>query len=235
MKEHLAHVEMIRQVAASLGPLRERVVFLGGAATGFHITDTAASQIRPTKDVDMIIEVASRVEWHRLEKALRKLGFIQKPHKDDPICRWYIEDVTVDVMPTDEKILGFSNRWYIPAIKNSEWTKLSSEIEIRLVTAPYLLVTKIESFYGRGQGDYLASHDMEDIINLINGRPEILENIEHSDPDLKKYVATSFQEFIKEEAFKDAIPGHLLPDRPSQARLPLIISRMEKIIQLAES
>ncbi len=234
MKEHLAHVEMIRQVATSLGPLREKVVFLGGAATGFHITDTAASQIRPTKDVDMIIEVASRVEWHRLEESLRELGFIQKPHKDDPICRWYIEDATVDVMPTDEKILGFSNLWYIPAIKSSEWIELGSGLEIRLVTAPYLLVTKIESFYGRGQGDYLASHDMEDIINLINGRPEILEDIEHSNPDLKKYVAKSFQKFLKEEAFKDALPGHLLPDPSSQARLSLIISRMETMIQLAE-
>ena len=54
------------------------------------------------------------------------------------------------------------------------------------------------------------------------------------DPDLKKYVATSFQEFLKEEAFKDALPGHLLPDPSSQARLSLIISRMEMMIQLAE-
>ena len=75
---------------------------------------------------------------------------------------------------------------------------------------------------------------MEDIINLINGRPEILEDIRYSDPDLKKYIATSFQEFLKEGAFKDALPGHLLPDPASQARLSLIISRMEMMIQLAE-
>ena len=69
MKEHLAHVEMIRQVATSLGPLREKVVFLGGAATGFHITDTAASQIRPTKDVDRLSKLlrgSSGIAWKSL-------------------------------------------------------------------------------------------------------------------------------------------------------------------------
>jgi hypothetical protein len=72
---------MIKQVAERLGPLRPKVVFLGGSATGFHITDKAEPEIRATKDVDIIIEVASRVDFHRLEKALRDLGFFQKMQK----------------------------------------------------------------------------------------------------------------------------------------------------------
>ena len=85
MKQHSIHIEMIKQVAERLGPLRPKVVFLGGSATGFHITDQAEPEIRATKDVDIIAEVASRVDYHRLEMTLREMGFIQKIQKDDPI------------------------------------------------------------------------------------------------------------------------------------------------------
>jgi hypothetical protein len=34
---------MIKKIAESLGPLRSKVVFLGGSATGFHIIDNADS------------------------------------------------------------------------------------------------------------------------------------------------------------------------------------------------
>lgn len=54
------NLAMIRQVAARLGHLRERVVFLGGAATALLITDSAAPDVRVTIDVDMIVEIASR-------------------------------------------------------------------------------------------------------------------------------------------------------------------------------
>lgn len=119
MKQHSIHTAMIKKIAERLGPLRSKVVFLGGSATGFHITDKAEPEIRATRDVDIIVEVASIMGYHKLEITLRELGFFQKMQEDDPICRWYIDDVMVDVMPTDENILGFSNRWYLPAIKNS--------------------------------------------------------------------------------------------------------------------
>ena len=90
MKQHPPHIEMIKKVARRLGALRPKVVFLGGSSTGFHITDKAAPEVRATKDVDIIVEVASRVEYHQLENTLRELGFFQKIIADDPICRWYI-------------------------------------------------------------------------------------------------------------------------------------------------
>jgi hypothetical protein len=235
MKQHLIHTEMIKQVAKRLGPLRPKVVFLGGSATGFHITDKAEPEIRATKDVDIIIEVASRVDYHRLEKTLRELGFFQKMQKDDPICRWYINDIIVDVMPTDENILGFSNRWYLPAIKKSVTIQLEPNFEIQIVTAPYFLGTKLDAFFGRGRGDYLASHDMEDIINFINGRVEVLEDIKNSEPDLKNFIIKSFQGFLEEELFLEALPGHLLPDKASQGRRSIILERIKKIVLIGSN
>lgn len=102
------NIKMLRTVARRLGPLRERVVFLGGCATYLLITDAAIPEIRPTLDVDVIVEIVSRLEYYKLEKKLQELGFTHSRRRKDPICRWQIEGVTVDIMPTDEKILGFS-------------------------------------------------------------------------------------------------------------------------------
>ena len=121
-------------------------------ATGFHITDKAAPAKRATKDIDIIVEAASIVAYHKLEKKLMQLGFFQKIQKDDPICRWYVNDIMVDVMPTDENILGFSNRWYPPAIKSSVTIELEPILEIKIVTAPYFLGTKLDAFFGREKG-----------------------------------------------------------------------------------
>ena len=209
------------------------MVFLGGAATGLLITDEAAPKVRSTKDVDVIVEILSRSDFYQLEETLRSLGFTQPMDKDALICRWLIDEINVDIMPTDEKILGFSNRWYSAAIKNAMEIALEEGLEIRIVTAPYFLATKIEAFYGRGKGDYIASHDMEDIIAIIDGRSELIDEVEKSDPNLKNFLAEKFQNFTKSEIFLEAIPGHLPPDSVSQARVPKIIVRIEKIASIA--
>lgn len=75
--------------------------------------------------------------------------------QDDVICRWRYDDIILDVMPTDEKILGFSNRWYPAAIQSASEYVLSDVITIRLIAAPYFLATKLEVFRQRGQNDFL--------------------------------------------------------------------------------
>lgn len=228
-RTHRANVELIRTVANRLGPLLDKVVFLGGAATGLLITDTAAPDVRPTLDVDVIVEISSRLDFYKLEVSLRTLGFKPDQEEGAPICRWIIDRIKVDVMPTDEKILGFSNRWYSPAIKDAKEIELPSGIKIRMVTAPYFLATKIEAFYGRGKGDYMASHDMEDIIALIDGRPEIINEIGSSPSELRGYLAETFKACLEDDKFLESLPGHLPPDPASQGRVPIVKGRIEGI------
>ncbi len=116
-----------------------------------------------------------------------------------------------------EEILGFSNRWYLPAIKEAVPVLLKGDMTIRLVTPPYFLATKIEAFKGRGHGDYMASHDMEDLITVLDGRPEVISEIRASADDLKAFLSHIFQEFLNNDEFLDALPGHHSPDRASQA------------------
>ena len=151
-------------VAEHLGDaLREQMVFVGGAVAGLLITDPAQPAIRPTDDVDMICHAVALADYHRVEKALRERGFVQDLRADAPICRWRIGEVAVDVMPTLEGVLGFSNRWYPLALATSVQVALPSRRPIRLIAAPVFLATKLEAFDGRGNSDFLFSHDLEDI------------------------------------------------------------------------
>ena len=108
MRTASANLAMIRYVAERLGDLRERVVFLGGAATTLLITDQAAPDVRPTLDVDVIVEIGSSPDYYRLGESLREIGFTEDASEGAPLCRWLIDGIRVDIMPTDEHILGFS-------------------------------------------------------------------------------------------------------------------------------
>jgi hypothetical protein len=224
---------MIRHVAARLGHLRERVVFLGGAATALLITDSAAPDVRVTTDVDMIVEIASRVDYHRFSESLRAADFTEDTSEGAPLCRWIVDGIAVDVMPTDEEILGFSNQWYPQALQCAT-VQVIADMAIRIVTAPYFLATKIDAFYNRGAGDFMASHDMEDIITLLDGRPEIVEEVNAAPNDIREFLSRKFGEFLHNRYFLDALPGHLLPDAASQQRSPILMGRITAIAGLCK-
>lgn len=226
------NLEMIKIIALRFDYLCDKVAFLGGAATGLLVTSAALPAIRSTLDVDVIIEITSRVEYYKLEKSLRKLGFQQPSGENVPICRWTIEGILVDIMPTDCQILGFSNDWYSFAIKNRRKIRIDKNLEINIVTAPYFLATKVEAFLGRGNNDYLKSHDIEDIITLLDGRDEILSEIKSESKGLRLFLSKRFNEFMKNISFVESISGHLLPDAASQARASLIREKIAEIIQI---
>lgn len=168
-----ANLRMLEFVARKLGSLNEEVVYVGGCSTALFITDPLLLDVRPTKDVDCIVDIVSRSEYYHFAERLEKQGFKQSIN-ESVICRWFYDDVILDVMPTDESILTFGNYWYKKAIKNLIAHQLEYDLTIKSVTAPYLLATKIDAFKSRGNGDFLASHDFEDIINVISGRLRIV-------------------------------------------------------------
>lgn len=229
------NLELLRVVAEHLGALREKVVFVGGAATGLLVTDPAAPTPRPTKDVDVIVEVASRAEYNTaLRNQLLDLGFTEDTDEGAPLCRWVVAGVKVDVMPTAEGILGFTNRWYAPAIRHAVEHQLPGGPKILLTTAPLFLATKLEAFRGRGAGDYQASHDLEDLIAVADGRPGLEAEVAAAPPELRQYLATAAGELLDAAEFRDALPGHLPGDAASQARVPALLGRLAFLAGRAE-
>jgi len=203
----LANLRMLEFVATKLGDIRNNVVFLGGCTAGLFISDPVVPDVRYTLDVDCIVDVVSLNQYHQLEKKLTQQGF-KKSLSEEVICRWFYDEVILDVMPTDEKILGFGNRWYKEAIASSTNYPLTDKLEIRVITAPYFIATKLEAFRTRGKMDFYASHDFEDIVSVFDGRIEIVDEIKNADKNLQDYLVNSLQEIMGNPSFKGAIPGH---------------------------
>lgn len=137
-------------------------------------------------------------------------------------------DLILDLMPTDSSILGFTNRWYSPALEHARKFEIG-RYGIRVITAPYFVATKLEAFHGRGK-DNFSSHDLEDIVTVIDGRPELVEEVHSAPTDLRKYLSDEFGALLSNRSFLDALPGHLLPDIASQQRAGLILDRIKRLI-----
>ncbi len=182
--------------------------------------------------MDVIVEIASRHDYHLLAEKLRRLGLKEDTREGAPLCRWLYRRVAVDVMPTDSAILGFSNRWYGDAMRSATPVRLPGGAEIQLVAAPYFLATKLEAFHGRGRGDYIISHDLEDLIAVVDGRATISEEVQAAPEALQAYLAEAFAHLLANDTFQDAIPGYLPGDAANQARVPTLLERMGRIANL---
>ena len=225
------NLEILSLAVEQLGELADQMVFVGGCATGLLITDTAAPPIRVTRDVDAIVQVVSLADYYQLSEKLRARCFVEDTSDDAPLCRWVTENVILDVMPTDPRILGFGNKWYAPAAEKAGKVQLSSGQSIRLVSAPYFLITKLEAFDGRGGGDYLASHDMEDIIAVLDGRPAITDEVKQAEPELAKELSARFQGLLQDSRFVESVSGHMPTDAISQARVSMILKTIKELAE----
>lgn len=219
---------LFESIVRLLAPVLDELVFVGGCTTGLFITDPAAGGIRPTKDVDAIVDVTSYAKYAALSERLRALGLSEDTTPGAPLCRWRRGDLIVDVMPVDEHVLGFSNRWYPAAIETARAIEIAGH-SVRVVSPVLFIATKLEAFHGRGGDDVVASHDLEDIIAVVDGRPEIARDVAAASSDVRDYVAAEIRMLLDNQDFIEALPGFLLPDAASQARRGLVEGRLQTI------
>lgn len=214
-----------------LAPVLDVLVFVGGSTTGLFITDALSAGVRPTQDVDAIVDVATYAQYARLSEQLRSLRLVEDDSPGAPMCRWRRGELLIDVMPTREDILGFSNRWYSLAIETAE-TRTVAGLRVRVVTPALFVATKLEAFRGRGRADMVTSHDLEDIVMVIDGRPELVEEVGAAAPEVRDYIAAALRTLLTDEDFLEALPAFLLPDAGSQARRSLVERRLRALAEL---
>lgn len=232
------NLALLELVANALGPVCDDVVFVGGCATGLLLTQARPDRIRITEDVDIIAQALTACDYHAIEAKVRARGFSNDMRPGAPICRWVYGSVTVDVMPTVKDILGFANRWYPLAIETATTVALASGLSIRLISAPVFIGTKLEAFQDRGrhangQPDYLGSHDLEDIITVVDRRPELLTECAAAPEDLRTYLAGEFRRLQADADFNSALAGHLPGDASSQGRLQRLRDALRTLSNLS--
>lgn len=204
--------DLLERTARRLRPVLDEVVFVGGHVAELLVTDPAAVRVRQTNDVDVIVRVTSRTAYHRLGGRLKELGYREDTTEGAPLCRWRDPDgLRLDVMPLDSSVLGFSNAWYEPALDQAVAYVVSVDLVIRIPPPPTFLATKWAAYEGRGSGDAMGSHDLEDIITVVAGRPEIVDEVRAAALEVRRYVANSTSRFLTDPAARDVITG-ALPD-----------------------
>jgi predicted nucleotidyltransferase len=219
------NIELLTSIANAMGALREKVVFVGGCATGLLITQPIVADARATEDVDAIVEVASLVGYHALARQLMALGFKQTMADNTPPFRWYWNGMQLDLVPLDEKVLGFANRWYKPGFEAATTATLQSGLQLRHLSAPYFMATKLEAFKDRGNNDVYLSHDLEDVISVVDGRDELTDELKSAPADVRSFVASTFRELLQHPDFTNVLPGIV----SQSARTGLVLQRFTNI------
>jgi len=227
MRANDPNLPYLRQIAEALGELRELVVFVGGAVAGLLVTDPLADTVRATRDVDAVVN-ANRATFHRIEEAVAAHGFA-RDISSDVICRWVHKrsGVLFDLMPVQPEVLGFTNRWYPYAIETAVTLDLGQSVTIRLVNAVAFVATKLEAFASRGGGDFMSSHDLEDVLNIVDGREELADEMASAPTELRQAVAAALAQLVKNPDFENVLPG--LIAEPDRTRL--VMDRLKALSQ----
>ena len=184
--------------------------------------------------MDAVAKITSYAEYNVFGERLRAVGFSEDRRESAPLCRWINEDTILDVMPIEENVLGFTNRWYRDVMERARNYQLPNDLEIRIITAPLFLATKIEAFKARGTRDPFTSHDLEDIIAVVDGREELVSEIQTDFSELKSYLRKEIRSLLDTRRFVDALPGYLLPDATSQSRITLVLQRLRELASLPD-
>lgn len=220
-------ISTIIKVADALTELKEKVAIVGGAVVGLYADDPAAQDVRPTKDIDLVLEIATYAELNKLEEKLTAKGF-KRIIGEQVICRFNLDDVLVDVMATREVGWAQTNPWFAEGFNYLIKYPLK-HTEINILSFDYFLATKFSAFHSRGH-DPRTSHDFEDIIYLLDNRINLINDIINSTGNVKKYLLTEFRTLIDQPDLHEAMLGHLEAGTQSE-RLLLLIDKLNKIVK----
>lgn len=224
--------ESILKLDRRLKELPYEFAFLGGSVLSLLVTDPVADTIRVTKDVDVMMNIRTRKEYHQVDRLLEKLGFHHDTREDAPICRWIYEDVTVDVLPIREDVLGWNSKWFEAALGEAS-TITCENRAIRIVSAPYFVALKLEAFEDRGKRDFFSSTDFEDVICLFNGRENIVDEIAAC-ASLRAGLAVKFAEYLACHDVEDAVEGFVQTEDNPMARKDSILNRFRAVSKLGD-
>ncbi len=200
-----SNLNRLRVIAEGLGELCRDVVFVGGSVAELYADDPAGSEIRPTMDVDCVIELATYGSLQEFEDRLRKHGF-ENDIESGVICRWKYNGEIVDIMPDRDSILGFTNQWYRPGFQHRIAYQLPDGCVVHILPPLYYLATKIEAIRGRGGDDLRLSHDFEDLIYVLNNRQDIISLFDiENDKSLVEYISSWASDLLNRRNYREEI------------------------------
>lgn len=230
LKNKTINMGVVKKVATALGELNDEVAYVGGATVSIYADDPIAEDVRPTKDVDIMLRIATFAELAALQDKLASKNIYPDPEADIN-CRFKYDDVLIDVMSTKEIGWAPSDPWFEPGFKSLMKYKLDDEVTIRVFTVPYFLATKFSAFHDRGN-DPRTSTDFEDIVYVLDSRLNIVDEIRSAPSNVRDYLKEQLKVFLNDD-MSESISCHLSPFQ-SEERLTLLREKVKSILDIED-
>ena len=228
MKNTAINRIIIQRVAQALGELNKEVIYVGGATVSLYINDPAADDVRPTKDIDISIKIASITHLEEIREKLVAKGFKQSADLG-VICRFKLEDILVDVMGTKPVGWAPANPWFELGFEFKEQIQIE-EYNINIMPLPCFLASKFVAHSDRGGNDPRMSHDFEDIIYILDNRTDWQQLVGNSDNKVKTYLLEQFQNILDSNRMQEAILGNLYYET-QDLRYKIIIEKIQSLFK----
>ncbi|HET8855631.1 MAG TPA: hypothetical protein VFM60_06885 [Salinimicrobium sp.] len=101
MENKIINIATVEEVAEALEEIKDQVVFLGGAIVSLYTDDPASDEIRPTKDIDLTLEILNLGHWENVQERLAELKFYPDPFGQS-ICSYKYNNINVDIIWTND-------------------------------------------------------------------------------------------------------------------------------------
>jgi predicted nucleotidyltransferase len=222
--------EAIARVAKALGEERAHVMFVGGTALALFDFDEHVS-IRPTLDVDCVVDARSLRDYYAFVERLRARVFGPCSDEGAPLCRLVVDGIRVDVMGTVDTPVGPTNRWYADALATAHAVSLS-DMTVRTITPLLFVATKLEAFHSRGEGRFVDSHDLEDLLTVIACMPDVRDAIDAAASNAARSIREELLSLAALESFRDAVWGHFEGDDAGQRRAALVLDWLRALAKV---
>ena len=174
LKNQLINLNVVEKVAIALEELNNDVIYVGGAVISLYVTDKGVEQPRPTKDIDISVQISTYAQMDELREKLALKRIYPAP-AEKILYRYSYEDILIDFIPFEEAPLRPTNSWLKPGFEKAYPVNIGG-VNIKILPVSLFLATKWEAFKHRGN-DPRTSHDFEDIIYIIDNNLEVVEDI----------------------------------------------------------
>ena len=222
-------MDSLHVVARHFNGLDIPYAFLGASVLPLLVDNAGVLEIRPTIDIDLRVEVVTLFELYELETRLRERGFRHDTREGAPICRWLVEGVTVDVMPTEASVLGMASEWFHEAVTTAARMDLGDGVQAPVIKRPYFLATKLTAYRDRGSKDPYMSKDLEDIVTLFDGCRETNFLLGEGSSSLRNFITAGMQAHLENPEFVEAVEGCFRADPVARERSRIVLERMRAI------
>ena len=227
LENRTINLQIVEKVALALEEINNEVIYVGGAVVSLYVTDEGAEQPRPTKDIDISVQVSTYAQMDKLRERLALKKIFPAP-KEKIMYRYTYEEILIDFIPFEETPLGPTNSWLKRGFDYA-YTIEVGQLAIKILPVSLFLATKWEAFKNRGS-DPRSSHDFEDIVYVIDNNLEVVEEIFNGTKNVQSYLKEMSREILNHPSRNEIIECHINPFTANERR-EMVVEKLKRILE----